>query len=73
GSLGWRYKWDPSEARKLILRTHTTAATIRYLAQHPDPPVKVFSVDRIYRNERIDWKHLAEFYQIEGIVSHSTA
>jgi len=68
GSLGWRYKWSEEEARRLLLRTHTTATTIRYLAEHRDPPVKVFSVDRIYRNERIDWKHLAEFHQIEGIV-----
>ncbi|MCS7125968.1 MAG: phenylalanine--tRNA ligase subunit alpha [Aigarchaeota archaeon] len=68
GSLGWRYKWDRREAEKLVLRTHTTATTIRYLSEHPDPPVKVFSVDRIYRNERVDWKHLAEFHQIEGIV-----
>jgi len=68
GSIGWRYKWSEEEARKLILRTHTTATTIRYLADHREPPVKVFSVDRIYRNERIDWKHLAEFHQIEGIV-----
>jgi len=68
GSIGWRYKWSEEEARKLILRTHTTATTIRYLAEHREPPVKVFSVDRIYRNERIDWKHLAEFHQIEGIV-----
>ncbi len=68
GSLGWRYLWKREEAEKLVLRTHTTATTIRYLAEHPDPPIKVFSVDRIYRNEKVDWKHLAEFHQIEGIV-----
>jgi len=68
GSIGWRYKWSIEEARKLLLRTHTTATTIRWLADHREPPVKVFSVDRIYRNERVDWKHLAEFHQIEGIV-----
>ncbi|MEM2773722.1 MAG: phenylalanine--tRNA ligase subunit alpha [Nitrososphaerota archaeon] len=68
GSLGWRYKWSREEAEKLILRTHTTATTIRYLAENPNPPVKVFSVDRIYRNEKVDWKHLAEFHQIEGII-----
>ncbi|RLF99199.1 MAG: phenylalanine--tRNA ligase subunit alpha, partial [Thaumarchaeota archaeon] len=68
GSIGWRYKWRTEEAKKLILRTHTTATTIRYLAEHRDPPIKVFSVDRIYRNERVDWRHLAEFHQIEGIV-----
>jgi phenylalanyl-tRNA synthetase alpha chain len=68
GSTGWGYKWREEEARRLLLRTHTTATTIRWLADHHEPPVKVFSVDRIYRNERVDWKHLAEFHQIEGIV-----
>lgn len=68
GSTGWGYKWSLDEARKLILRTHTTATTIRYLAEHKEPPVKVFSVDRVYRNEKVDYKHLAEFHQVEGIV-----
>jgi len=67
-SRGWQYKWDPREAKRLIMRTHTTAVTIHYLAEHKEPPVKVFSVDRIYRNERLDYKHLAELYQIEGII-----
>jgi len=67
-SRGWQYKWDPQEAKRLIMRTHTTAVTIHYLAEHREPPVKVFSVDRIYRNERLDYKHLAELYQIEGII-----
>ncbi len=29
---------------------------------------KYFCVGRVYRNEVVDFKHLAEFYQIEGIV-----
>jgi len=68
GSRGWEYEWSPEEARKLILRTHTTSVTIRYLAEHKIPPMKVFSVDRVYRNEKVDYKHLAEFHQIEGII-----
>jgi phenylalanyl-tRNA synthetase alpha chain len=68
GSKGWGYKWDPNEAKRLVLRTHTTAATIRYLSEHREPPIKVFSVDRVYRNEKLDYKHLAEFHQIEGII-----
>ncbi|MEM2985515.1 MAG: phenylalanine--tRNA ligase subunit alpha, partial [Candidatus Caldarchaeum sp.] len=65
---GWRYKRSPEAARRLLLRTHTTATTIRHLATVKQPPVKVFCVDRIFRNEKVDWKHLAEFHQIEGIV-----
>jgi phenylalanyl-tRNA synthetase alpha chain len=68
GSRGWEYNWSPEEAKRLVLRTHTTAVTIRHLAEHKDPPVKVFSVDRVYRNEKVDYKHLAEFHQIEGII-----
>ena len=68
GSKGWGYSWKTELAQQAILRTHTTATTIRYLAEHGTPPVKVFSVDRVYRNERVDYKHLAEFHQIEGII-----
>jgi phenylalanyl-tRNA synthetase alpha chain len=68
GSRGWEYSWSPEEAKRLLLRTHTTATTIRYLSEHKEPPVKVFSVDRVYRNEKLDYKHLAEFHQIEGII-----
>ncbi|MEM2953156.1 MAG: phenylalanine--tRNA ligase subunit alpha [Candidatus Bathyarchaeia archaeon] len=68
GSKGWGYKWSREEARKLVLRTHTTAETIKYLATHKKPPIKVFSVDRVYRNEQVTYKNIAEFHQIEGIV-----
>ena len=68
GSRGWQYLWSRDEAKKLIMRTHTTAVTIHYLAEHKEPPVKVFSVDRIYRNEKLDYQHLAELHQIEGII-----
>ncbi|MEM2907345.1 MAG: phenylalanine--tRNA ligase subunit alpha, partial [Candidatus Odinarchaeota archaeon] len=73
GSKGWGYTWDRSEGEKLILRTHTTAATIRYAAQHPHPPKKVFCIDKVYRNERTDYRHLAEFMQIEGIIIDDNA
>ncbi len=50
-SKGWEYRWDAKEAEKAILRTHTTVNTIRYLSEHPNPPVKVFSVGRVFRRE----------------------
>jgi phenylalanyl-tRNA synthetase alpha chain len=68
GSKGWGYKWSREDARRLVLRTHTTAETIKYLAKHKNPPIKVFSVDRVYRNEKLTYKNTAEFHQIEGIV-----
>jgi phenylalanyl-tRNA synthetase alpha chain len=68
GSKGWGYKWSPEEARRLVMRTHTTAETIKHLSAHKKPPIKVFSVDRVYRNEQVTYKNTAEFHQIEGIV-----
>ena len=68
GSKGWGYRWSAEEARRLVLRTHTTAETIKYLSKQKKPPIKVFSVDRVYRNEQLTYKNTAEFYQIEGIV-----
>jgi phenylalanyl-tRNA synthetase alpha chain len=68
GSTGWRYKWDIEKARQLVLRTHTTAASIRALAANPKPPRKVFCIGKTFRREATDQTHLAEFMQIDGII-----
>jgi len=67
-STGWGFPWREDLARKNVLRTHTTAITIKYLADHPDPPVKAFCIDRVYRRETVDATHLPEFDQLEGVV-----
>jgi len=67
-SRGWGGKWSEDVARKQVLRTHTTAVTIKYLADHPDQPVKAFCIDRAYRREAIDPTHTPEFEQLEGVV-----
>ncbi len=68
GSTGWGYKFSTEISRKPVLCSQTTVATVRYLTSRPKPPVKIFCIDRVYRHEKIDYKHLAEFYQCEGIV-----
>lgn len=68
GSTGWGGEWSLERARQLVLRTHTTAITIHHLANNPEPPVKAFSFDRVYRRESIDATHLPEFDQLEGVV-----
>eukprot|EP00742_Colponemidia_sp_Colp-10_P001684 GILJ01001805.1.p1 GENE.GILJ01001805.1~~GILJ01001805.1.p1 ORF type:complete len:519 (-),score=74.13 GILJ01001805.1:90-1607(-) len=77
GSIGWRYNWSEDEARKNLLRTHTTAVSSRMLYQLAQDykatgefvPKKYFSIDRVFRNEALDATHLAEFHQIEGLVA----
>lgn len=68
GSTGWGYKFSEEEGERVLLRTHTTVNTIRYLYEHPKPPCKVFSLGRVFRKESIDTTHLPEFHQIEGII-----
>ncbi len=68
GSRGWGYRWLLDEAKRIVLRTHTTAVTVKYLADNRVSDAKVFSVDKVFRNEKLDPKHLAELHQIEGIV-----
>ncbi|MCL1905028.1 MAG: phenylalanine--tRNA ligase subunit alpha, partial [Methanomassiliicoccaceae archaeon] len=68
GSSGWGGTWSREKAEQALLRTHTTVNTIKHISKHPDPPVKVFSLSRIFRKESIDSTHLPEFTQIEGII-----
>uniref|UniRef100_A0A8B9EMJ8 phenylalanine--tRNA ligase n=1 Tax=Anser cygnoides TaxID=8845 RepID=A0A8B9EMJ8_ANSCY len=73
GSQGYKYEWKVEEARKNLLRTHTTSASARALyhlaCQDKFTPVKYFSIDRVFRNESLDATHLAEFHQVEGVVA----
>ncbi|MFP4523700.1 MAG: phenylalanine--tRNA ligase subunit alpha [Candidatus Woesearchaeota archaeon] len=70
GSTGWRTPFDPSLSLKNLLRTHTTVLSAQKLAniKKEDLPAKFFSVGKVYRNEALDWKHLFEFHQVDGIV-----
>lgn len=73
GSEGWGYKWSPEVSQQVVLRTHTTASTIRALTKHPDPPLKTFCVGWVCRNETMSYKHLPVFHQVDGIVIDENA
>jgi len=65
---GWRYYWDVQEAKKMVLRTHTTCVTIKHLADKKPDEARIFSLGRVFRNEKVSYKHLVEFNQVEGVV-----
>ena len=67
-SQNWHYDWKLSESQKMVLRTHTTCVTIKYLAEQKPDEARIFSLGRVFRNEKVSYKHLVEFNQIEGIV-----
>jgi len=68
GSRGWGYQWRIEEARRLVLRTHNTVLSVKALAESKEKETRVFAVSKVYRNENLDYKHLFEFYQMDGII-----
>lgn len=70
GSKGWEYNWEEKQAKKLVLRTHTTCLSAQTLAKlkKEDLPAKFFALGKCFRNETVDWSHGFEFNQTEGIV-----
>ena len=70
GSKGWQYSWNEEEAKRLVLRTHTTCLSAQTLANldKKNIPAKFFAIGKCFRNETVDWSHGFEFNQTEGIV-----
>lgn len=68
GSRGWGYKFNEKKAKQLILRSQGTVLSARTLANQPLIPGKYFSMARCFRYDKVDATHLADFFQIEGIV-----
>lgn len=65
---GWKYKWDPLRALRPVLRSQTTAVSVRTIAERGEGEYRVFTIDRVFRPETLDAKHAMEFYQLDGII-----
>jgi phenylalanyl-tRNA synthetase alpha chain len=66
---GWSSRWDVKEAERTVLRTHTTPVTLKHLATIKPEIGRYFSVGRVFRNEKVSYKHLVEFHQVEGVAT----
>jgi phenylalanyl-tRNA synthetase alpha chain len=66
---GWSSNWDSKEAERVVLRTHTTPVTLQHLASVKPRVGRYFSVGRVFRNEKVSYKHLVEFHQVEGVAT----
>src|SRR3989344_1011292 len=76
GSKGWAYNWKEEDAKKVLLRTHTTCLSIKKLIdiqKNKEFPAKYFALGKCFRNETVDWSHGFEFNQTEGIVIDENA
>jgi phenylalanyl-tRNA synthetase alpha chain len=65
---GWG-GWESAEAERIVLRTHTTPVTLQHLARLKPEAARFFSVGRVFRNEKVSYKHLVEFHQVEGVAT----
>ena len=70
----WNTLWLKSEtsnkqqeARKLLLRTHTSPVQVRYMEKH-NPPLRIIVPGRVFRHEATDASHEVNFYHIEGLM-----
>lgn len=50
----------------ILLRTHTSSVQIRHMEQN-EPPIRILSPGRVFRNEAISSRSHCIFHQIEGL------
>lgn len=50
----------------VLLRTHTSSVQIRYMEEN-EPPIRILSPGRVFRNEAISSRSHCIFHQIEGL------
>ena len=60
-------KSPPSQAGKLLLRTHTSPMQIRYMEKH-QPPLRIIVPGKCFRFEATDAHHEFQFHQVEGLM-----
>ncbi len=65
----WNLLWNTQEGLRLVLRTHTTPVTVQHLAKVKSEVGRFFSVGKVFRNEKVSYKHLVEFHQVEGVAA----
>jgi phenylalanyl-tRNA synthetase alpha chain len=53
--------------KHLLPRTHTSAVQVRYMESH-QPPFRIISPGRVFRNEATDSTHEMQFHTFEGLM-----
>jgi phenylalanyl-tRNA synthetase alpha chain len=43
--------------------------TLKYLSETKPDEARIFTIGRVFRNEKVSYKHLVEFNQIEGVIT----
>ena len=56
--------YTKGKSERAVLRPHTSPVQIRYMEKH-NPPIRIISPGKVFRNEATDNKHEAQFFQLE--------
>lgn len=57
---------DEDVTEPTVMRTHTSPVQARYM-DVKQPPIRIISPGKVFRNEATDATHEAQFYQFEGL------
>ncbi|RPI67476.1 MAG: phenylalanine--tRNA ligase subunit alpha [Ignavibacteriae bacterium] len=57
---------NAADRNDLLLRTHTSSVQVRVM-ESTKPPIRCIMPGRVYRNEAVSARSLAEFHQVEGL------
>ena len=57
---------EHADRSDVLLRTHTSSVQVRVM-ESMKPPIRCIMPGRVYRNEAVNARSLAEFHQIEGL------
>jgi len=52
--------------KDVLLRTHTSSVQVRHMTKN-QPPIKIISPGRVFRNETVSYRSNCFFHQIEGL------
>ncbi len=61
----WTKPWN-TDGLNYLMRTQTSAVQVRYMEKN-QPPFRVFSIGKVYRQEASDATHDMQFNQMEGL------
>jgi phenylalanyl-tRNA synthetase alpha chain len=67
--LAAKCRGETSSTDAPLAHDHGSSTDVNATQDDGFRPAKLFSIDRVFRNETMDATHLAEFHQVEGVVA----
>lgn len=66
-----KQKMHADSKKNFLPRTHTTLFQVKYMEKN-NPPLRIISPGRVFRNEATDAQHETQFHQLDGLMVSKT-